>query len=667
LAQKWGLTSQLPPGHPGLSQTLYNGKVYQPQISLKPAPYANYFPLSISGCVLWLDAADASSITGTSPVTAWKDKSGKNNTFTYTGSPTYRTSSTLNNLGCITFNGTTTYNSGTDTMYWSAFTLSQPYSIFVVSTQRISANAALSFIIESAVGGTAVLLYTYGLNLTIFAGSGNIQTDPVLPFTANVPHVYSAIYNSSSSLLGYDGNSTSPINPGTVNWPGIYLGRDWSGVYQSADYGEIIFYSRALSTSERQNIEGYLTWKWGLQSSLPVTHPYYSAPPLQYTRGAILPPPTLNATGSASYANTAYYNVSPQAWNYNWQPYLNSMAAANSSGVTVTTSNIIGTPFTGNSWRAGGALGPNGNMYFLPQATLSILVFTPSTGTSTTITGGATLISGGWTGGVLAPNGNIYFCPYVATNILVLNTTTGATSNLTGDATFTQYGWLGGVLAPNGKIYFIPNSCGNFLVVDPITGTTSNLSGGGAAYTSGGYTGGCLGPDGNIYCTPYSPANVLVLNPSTGATYTLTGTASFVNAGWAGNGILARNGNIYMAPSGATTILVVNPIAQTVTTTIAAGGNGWFGGVLGPNGNIYFTPQTTSSILVLNPTTGATSTLTGGASFTAQNWQNGCLAPNGNIYAMSLTVGGGILQITFAGLSQLPALNYCLSGYANHC
>ena len=31
--------------------------------------------------------------------------------------------------------------------------------------------------------------------------------------------------------------------------------------------------------SNRQLIEGYLAWKWGLQASLPVGHPYKSAAP----------------------------------------------------------------------------------------------------------------------------------------------------------------------------------------------------------------------------------------------------------------------------------------------------------------------------------------------------------------------------------------------------
>jgi hypothetical protein len=35
-----------------------------------------------------------------------------------------------------------------------------------------------------------------------------------------------------------------------------------------------VYYQRALTTIERQELEGYLAWKWGLQTSLPSTHPF---------------------------------------------------------------------------------------------------------------------------------------------------------------------------------------------------------------------------------------------------------------------------------------------------------------------------------------------------------------------------------------------------------
>ena len=43
--------------------------------------------------------------------------------------------------------------------------------------------------------------------------------------------------------------------------------------------GELIYHNVAFSTGQRQAMEGYLAWKWGLVSGLPSTHPYKLFPP----------------------------------------------------------------------------------------------------------------------------------------------------------------------------------------------------------------------------------------------------------------------------------------------------------------------------------------------------------------------------------------------------
>jgi hypothetical protein len=43
---------------------------------------------------------------------------------------------------------------------------------------------------------------------------------------------------------------------------------------------EIVIYNQVLSTAQRQQVEGYLAWKWGLQANLPTsTHPYKAIKP----------------------------------------------------------------------------------------------------------------------------------------------------------------------------------------------------------------------------------------------------------------------------------------------------------------------------------------------------------------------------------------------------
>ena len=47
----------------------------------------------------------------------------------------------------------------------------------------------------------------------------------------------------------------------------------------SGNIGEIICYNTLLTREQRQNTEGYLAWKWGLQGNLSSSHPYKLYPP----------------------------------------------------------------------------------------------------------------------------------------------------------------------------------------------------------------------------------------------------------------------------------------------------------------------------------------------------------------------------------------------------
>jgi len=58
-------------------------------MSIVRTAYA-FSPTTISNCSLWLDAADSSTITGTTTVTAWTDKSGNGNHAAFdTNKPSY--------------------------------------------------------------------------------------------------------------------------------------------------------------------------------------------------------------------------------------------------------------------------------------------------------------------------------------------------------------------------------------------------------------------------------------------------------------------------------------------------------------------------------------------------------------------------------------------------
>jgi len=57
------------------------------------------------------------------------------------------------------------------------------------------------------------------------------------------------------------------------------IGAGYYNDYFDGQIAEVIDCNEALTTTERQRVEGYLAWKFGLESNLPAEHPYASAAP----------------------------------------------------------------------------------------------------------------------------------------------------------------------------------------------------------------------------------------------------------------------------------------------------------------------------------------------------------------------------------------------------
>jgi hypothetical protein len=66
------------------------------------------------------------------------------------------------------------------------------------------------------------------------------------------------------------------VQPSTGNMIGSLAG---SYDFLNGLIHEVIVYNTALTTPQRQQIEGYLAWKWDLRASMPATHPFRSILP----------------------------------------------------------------------------------------------------------------------------------------------------------------------------------------------------------------------------------------------------------------------------------------------------------------------------------------------------------------------------------------------------
>jgi hypothetical protein len=109
--------------------------------------------------------------------------------------------------------------------------------------------------------------------------------------STQTPHIITGTLNNQIASIWYTGNPGSGTNADqqSVSIPLntanslAYVGRNIQGGSGYGTYNgnisEILVFNTALSNTDRQTIEGYLAWKWGLQASLPGGHPYASAAP----------------------------------------------------------------------------------------------------------------------------------------------------------------------------------------------------------------------------------------------------------------------------------------------------------------------------------------------------------------------------------------------------
>jgi len=276
LALKWGLTGSLPSGHPY--------KSFSPYSSLTNT----FLPTFISGCQLWLDAADKTSMTlSGSTVTQWKDKSGNGRNGTGAGTPTY-SSSSFNGNPSITFSGSPQSFTGSLTNTSNTVTVFTviKYTTFVGNDQRIVSLGVPGQLDYTNVA-YCVPITTYGTTPNRLATSRNQSTKSDFgPITTGSSFLTSTVYNGTDgrlfvngTLASYEGPNSSTENFGYTTYA-IATGAGGQGSdFFRGEISEVIIYHAALNTTQRQQVESYLAWKWGLQTSLPSDHTYKFAPP----------------------------------------------------------------------------------------------------------------------------------------------------------------------------------------------------------------------------------------------------------------------------------------------------------------------------------------------------------------------------------------------------
>ena len=272
LAQKWGLQTSLPQGHPGTRGIVYPAS---PLNVMFRVPYqTGFIPTSISSCQLWLDASDITTITlSGSSVTQWKDKS-----------VTMASAIQNNSLGYPTYvSGSTPY------------VLFSPNQALRIASWNYSSSWTVILAMNSVTLAARWFISPYNNLGLVYMGMsepGNKIFSGLLAGSGDVTgnHLESTMAQNTSTtgVFNYYRDaqiqSTNTTNAGIASVNGIALG---IGANQSGDYDiggtyqiyELLIFSSFLGDSDRFNVEGYLAWKWGMQANLPAGHPYKNAAP----------------------------------------------------------------------------------------------------------------------------------------------------------------------------------------------------------------------------------------------------------------------------------------------------------------------------------------------------------------------------------------------------
>ena len=289
LAQKWNLKANLPQNHPGLKGIITPSLPVN--LFIRYEYPTTFTPTQITGCALWLDAADASTVTGTTNVTAVRDKSPNNVNLSNATGYSYPNNSfngTYPSFYCA--NGYSTSSSAT-LGYNAAFGLTMPFSMFFVGIQTNTGTYGdLCDAAPASAGANRIYTLTAGLAFEsrIGTGAGNVTQNNF---------IFNAAYTAgpAASVMWLNGVSYVTGTVAQFTCSGITVANRYT-VDESfpGHICEVIAYNTGLTQAQREQVEGYLAWKWGLQANLGVSHPYKNASPsttnaLGVSRVATLP------------------------------------------------------------------------------------------------------------------------------------------------------------------------------------------------------------------------------------------------------------------------------------------------------------------------------------------------------------------------------------------
>ena len=225
---------------------------------------------------LWLDAADASTVTESGgAVSQWNDKSGNGRNATGVAGPSY-VPAVQNGLNVMRLNGSSQYFDLGTGLDWMA--ADATHVAFGMLKNNNGAN-----LYGAANGGSGDASLHVGWSGTSYRMNrwgndwGTAQTANYLPGDFNLIR-WAWVEGGAKSVHAnakLEGMSAPTHASGLSAMAGG--GRIGNVVGQgllNADIGEFVIVEGSPDQDTIDKLEGYLAWKWGQQANLPADHPY---------------------------------------------------------------------------------------------------------------------------------------------------------------------------------------------------------------------------------------------------------------------------------------------------------------------------------------------------------------------------------------------------------
>jgi hypothetical protein len=271
LAKKWATQRFLPVSHPAFLYQLTANNTYTVQAS------------SMSTLCLWLDSGFTSTIT--------TDQSGNS---------LVRLSDRMGKIASIS-QATTLYQPNYTTALGPNFCNVDYLDIGQLSSLVVASSFTMLFLerrqstntCNMILGGTNATTNNnlqvgyYNTSSFAFSFYNNDVTVQVSSFSntqIEPPRIWSMTYDRQRKYLFMNGGVVSSVQTTTqdlVSYTAPTIGSNAAtGTAYNGYLMEMLVYSPALSTPALRLAEGYLAWKWGINSFLAPSHPWYATQPI---------------------------------------------------------------------------------------------------------------------------------------------------------------------------------------------------------------------------------------------------------------------------------------------------------------------------------------------------------------------------------------------------